>query len=102
MAKGKKSKGTHYVSKGAIGTNKALSKAIRRDYVAKNDPINKLNAFTEGRNVVFTIPNPNPKETNKRFVKRTGKELFGDYREFGRWEKANNDSPKGRKKEITV
>ena len=31
MAKGKKSKGTHYVSKGEVGVDKALSKAVRRD-----------------------------------------------------------------------
>jgi hypothetical protein len=31
MAKGKKSSGTHYVSKGSVGVNKSITKAVRRE-----------------------------------------------------------------------
>jgi hypothetical protein len=74
MAKGKKSSGKNYTSKGIVGTTKSRS---------KNDPgaaarrmMNQLKAFKEGKNVVLTIPNPNPHETNKKFIKVNAKDWW--------------------------
>ena len=54
---------------------KYISKGERRSSIktALKDPssriLNQLRAFMSGKNVVLTIPNPNKKETNKRFIK---------------------------------
>jgi len=72
MGKGKKSSGKTYTSKGEHkNVSKWLKKAVRRDYMASNMRIiNQLDAMKKGKRVVFTIPNPNPNETNKRFIKK--------------------------------
>lgn len=67
MAKGKKSSGKTYVSKGIVGTTKSRSKSDP-DYAARR-MINQLEAFRKGKRVMVTIPNPNPHETNKRFIR---------------------------------
>jgi hypothetical protein len=73
MAKGKKASGKHYTSKGE-----------RRSSIStKNrDPgirlLNQMAALAKGKDVVFTIENPNKNETNKRFIKQrvSGKEFL--------------------------
>lgn len=72
MAKGKKSSGKTYTSKGEhSNVSKELKKAVRRDYMNSGERLNnQIAAENEGRRVVYTIPNPNPNETNKRFIKR--------------------------------
>ena len=71
MAK-KGGSGKHYQSKGERpNVSKDIRKAVRRDYMASNMRIiNQLDAMKKGKRVVFTIPNPNPNETNKRFIKK--------------------------------
>jgi hypothetical protein len=64
MAKGKKSSGKSYTSKGER----------RNCYgVKERDPctrvLNKMDALRKGKDVVFTIENPNRGETNKPFIK---------------------------------
>ena len=80
MAKGKKSKGTTYVSKGEVGTDRKLTNAIRREYVANGIArrINQMKALKKGKNVVLTIPNPNKNDTRARFIKEKvdGKEYL--------------------------
>lgn len=50
--------------------SKSLKKAMRRDYMASgNRFMNQMKALSKGKDVVFTIPNPNAQETNKRFIK---------------------------------
>jgi len=44
--------------------------------------IGKFDAFRKGRDVMFTIDNPNPKETNKRKIRVSGKVLYGDFRKY--------------------
>ena len=78
----KKSSGTHYTSKGVVGTNKQLSNAIRRDRSVVDVHMSKFAAFKKGRNVWFTIENPNPQETNKKFIRLKGKDLYGNYRDY--------------------
>lgn len=84
MGKGKKSSGKHYVSKGEVGTTKSRS---RRDpgygAFSLRRAIDQRKAFEEGKNVVLTIANPNPNETNKRFIKVNARDV---------WKKPNSKS----------
>jgi hypothetical protein len=38
---------------------------------------NQRAAWAKGKNVVLTIANPNPNETNKRFIRVAAKDLWG-------------------------
>jgi len=71
MAKGKKSSGKHYVSKGEVGTNKKLTNAIRREYIEQGMQrrLNQYRALKQGKDVVFTVPNPNTADTRAKFIK---------------------------------
>ena len=77
---GKKRQRTKQVSKGERrNVAKKTTNAARRDYIASDGMerlINQLNAFKANKNVVVTIPNPNKKETNKRFIKVSGRDYF--------------------------
>lgn len=56
----------------AKSVSRAMKKSMRRDYMA--DPfkrsLNQQKAIAQKKRVVLTEPNPNPNETNKRFVRR--------------------------------
>lgn len=71
MGKGKKASGKNYTSKGE--RKSSISTKIK-------DPaqtlLNKMAALRKGKDVWFTIDNPNKSETNKRQirVKRSGRE----------------------------
>ena len=43
--------------------------ALRRDRTVLETSIIKLKAFKKGKKVYLTIPNPNTKETNKKFIR---------------------------------
>ena len=43
---------------------------------------NKMKAWRAGKNVIVTIPNPNKKETNKKFIKVNAKEVWGSPKKF--------------------
>ena len=80
MAKGKKSSGKHYTSKGERNNvSRWLVKASRRDYL-ENRMIersrNQLDAFFKGKRVMVTIENPNKNETNKRFIRVPAREVW--------------------------
>lgn len=78
--KGGKSKG--YVSSG-INTNvaKTVRKAMRREYMDSGERLmNQRAAFNAGKNVVLTIPNPNPNETNKRFIRVPARHIWQRFR----------------------
>lgn len=72
--KGGKSKGN--VSAGIhSNVSKGVRRAMREAYLASGDRlINQRKAFDAGKNVMVTIANPNPNETNKRFIRITAKE----------------------------
>jgi len=80
MARGKKSSGKHYTSKGERpNSNKKIQNAIRKDYLA-NDlarTLNQLEAWEKGKNVVLTVANPNQNETNKRFIRIPATQVWG-------------------------
>ena len=80
MAKGKKSSGKHYVSKGERDSvNRRWVKVARKEHInSVSRDISQLNAYLKLRNVVLTIPNPNKNETNKRFIKVNAREVWGN------------------------
>lgn len=82
MAKGKTSSGKHYTSKGLVGINKSISKQLRRERHPADIENAKFDAFLKGKNVYFTIDNPNNKETNKRKIRVSGRTLYGDPKEY--------------------
>lgn len=77
---GKKKQRAKYTSKGERASVAKKNKVTETTYL--DTQINKWNAFLSGKNVMFTIPNPNPNDTRARFVKISGKELYGDYRRY--------------------
>ena len=77
MAKGKKSSGNNYTSKGERNNvSRSYSKAERRERSLLEQYTNKMKAFKGGRTVYITIPNPNKNETNKRFIKVDAKTIW--------------------------
>jgi hypothetical protein len=82
--KGGKSKG--FISQGVhSNVSKSIRRAMRADYLASGERlINQRAAFDAGKNVMVTIPNPNPNETNKRFIRVNAKTVW----------KSNKYSPK--------
>jgi len=80
---GKKKSREKYTSKGIVGSPMKS--------VNKSDPgysfrrlMNQRDAWKQGRNVVLTVPNPNDKETNKPFIRKNAREVWGDPRKQGR------------------
>tara|TARA_B100001013_G_scaffold164206_1_gene98262 strand:- start:81 stop:326 length:246 start_codon:yes stop_codon:yes gene_type:complete len=68
---------TNYVSKGERkNVSKWVRKAIKRERTGLQRANTQLDAFLEGKNVVLTIPNPNPNEKNKPFVRKNAKEVW--------------------------
>ena len=58
--------------------NRDVIKSLRRDYM-QNDLArmkNQIAAFKKGKNVMVTIPNSNPNETNKRFIRVNAKDVW--------------------------
>ena len=74
--KGGKSKGN--VSAGIhSNVSSATRRAIRKDYLASGERIiNQLAAYRKGKNVMVTIENPNKNETNKRFIRVPGSQVW--------------------------
>ena len=75
-----KSKG--FVSQGIhSNVDRKISNSMRRDYMASGDRLlNQLDAWKRGKNVVFTITNPNPNETNKRVIRVNARDIKGKAR----------------------
>ena len=65
MAKGKKASGKTYVSKG----ERRSSMKTANMHTSADRMLYKMDALSKGKNVYFTIANPNKAETNKPFVK---------------------------------
>lgn len=79
MAKKKGGKSKGYRSEGIhSNVSKSVRNAMRRDYINSGERIaNQRRAFALGKNVVVTIENPNKEETNKRFIKVPGYQVWG-------------------------
>lgn len=74
--KGGKSKGA--VSNGVHScVSNATKRAMRQAYLASGDrTINQRKAFDAGKNVMVTIPNPNPNELDKLFIRVNAKTVW--------------------------
>tara|TARA_B100000282_G_C31372158_1_gene327242 strand:- start:78 stop:350 length:273 start_codon:yes stop_codon:yes gene_type:complete len=82
MAKRKKSR-AHQVSKGErSNVNKKVCNAMRSDISMLQRTINQREAWMRGKNVMVTIPNPNDKETNKRFIRVNAKDIWGSPKKY--------------------
>lgn len=69
---GKKKQRTKQISKGERrSVSKKTTKAARREYKTNLAQVyaNKMKAFFAGKDTYITVPNPNTKETNRRFIK---------------------------------
>ena len=74
----KKSRETESSKGERNNVNRDVIKSLRRDYM-QNDLArmkNQMNAFKKGKNVMVTIPNSNPNETNKRFIRVNAKDVW--------------------------
>ena len=82
---GKKTSRSTQTSKGERNNvNKDVIKSLRRDYM-NNDLArmkNQIAAFKRGKNVMVTIPNSNPNETNKRFIRVNAKDVCKSNNKF--------------------
>ena len=78
MAKKKKSR-DQQVSKGSgANVNAWVTKAIRKDRTLLQRMCNKISAWKQMKNPWLTVPNPNPNETDKRFVRVKANDVWGD------------------------
>ncbi len=77
----KKKQRSKYSSKG-LGSNVTadIKKAVRREITYIDRMINQLDAWSKGRRTMVTIPNPNPNETNKRYIRQEGNIVFGPWK----------------------
>jgi hypothetical protein len=64
MAKGKGGSGNSYTSK---GERRSSMKTPNRDPGQRI--LNQMKALDKGKDVVFTMPNPNKEQTNRKFIK---------------------------------
>ena len=68
---GKKKSRTSQTSKGERNNvRKDVRKIARREYLQSWDRLlNQMEAYRKHKRVMLTVPNPNPNETNKRFIR---------------------------------
>ena len=68
---------TNYTSKGERrNVSKWIRKAIKRERIGLQRLNAQMDAFLEGKNVVLTVPNPNPNEKGKPFIRKNAKEVW--------------------------
>lgn len=79
MAKGKGGKSSGFISQGIhSNVSKGVRRALRQNYLASGmRMVNQRAAWVKGKNVMLTIPNPNPNETNKLFIRVSAKSVWG-------------------------
>ena len=68
---GKKKKRDKQTSKGERrSVSKQITKSIRKDFIESGQKIvHQAEAFRKGKKVMLTIPNPNKKESNKKYIR---------------------------------
>lgn len=77
MAKGKKSSGTTYTSKGQRpNVSKDTTRKMSQETSLLDLNVNKIRALRKGKKVMVTIPNPNTAETNKPFIRVPASEVW--------------------------
>jgi hypothetical protein len=76
-------------------SNKTLR--IVKEGVSEGDKLyNKLIAWRSGKNGWITIPNPNPNETDRRFIRVSFNSYFGKGRDFKTIKFGDNTSSENR------
>jgi len=68
-----------YTSKGIHGSSMKTRDTSAPDYAGKR-LLNQIKAWKKGKNVVLTVANPNKNETNKPFIKISGKQAWGSHK----------------------
>lgn len=81
MAKKKKQRESK-TSAGLVGSPKKSRNKSDPNYPMQR-ALNQQKAFLQGKNVVLTIPNPNPNETNRRFIRVNARDVWGDPKNRG-------------------
>lgn len=77
MAKGKKSSGTTYTSKGQRpNVSKDTTRKMSQETSTLDLNLNKVRAMRKGKRVMVTIPNPNTAETNKPYIRVPATEVW--------------------------
>lgn len=79
-SKGKVSQGIH------SNVSKKIRSAMRAEYRSSPQRIlNQMKALAQGKDVVFTIENPNKEQTNKKFIKQriSGKDYIKNSKKGG-------------------
>lgn len=81
MGKGKSSSGKTYVSKGSRRSSIGAKNKNPADRM-----INKINALRKGKDITYTLPNPDKTQTNRPFIKHkiSGKEYLAAQKEYKR------------------
>jgi len=78
---GKKKTRSKYTSSGGPkSVSKSVLSSMKKDRSKSFSILNKIDAWSKGRNTWFTIENPNKNETNKKYIRVKGSELLGDWR----------------------
>ena len=79
MAKGKRSSGKNYVSKGERDSvSRSIKKAVRLEYMTTDArTANQTAAWRAGKNVMLTIPNPDKKNTKERMIRVPAIDYWG-------------------------
>lgn len=70
----KKKPRAKYTSK---GERRSIATVGGDDRSVLQKDLDKFHAFTKGKKVFMTIENPNPNETNKRFIRVDASTYFG-------------------------
>ncbi len=76
---GNRSTGKNYTSK---GERRSSIRTPNKD--SSQRVLNQMNALSQGKDVVFTIENPNKNETNRKFIKQrvSGREWVKRHQSF--------------------
>ena len=73
-------------SRQSLGQRRSVSKwatkAVRRARTPLERTNAQIDAWMKGKNVILTIPNPNPNEVKQPFIRRKATEVWGRYGKF--------------------
>lgn len=82
MAKGKKSTGKHYTSKGQRpNMSRSLLKAVKLAMTPSEKMENIVDAYSKGKNPWVTVANPNTAEKNKPLIRVKTEDVWGPAKE---------------------
>lgn len=88
----KKKTRAKYTSKGQrSNVARGTVNAVRKEIDLIDQYLNKLKSWSKGKHTMVTIDNPNPNETNKRFIKVEGNIFFGPWKRTAEPMKSSNN-----------